>query len=121
MNLEGVNERFLLFSGIESSELPRWQPVIEDACRAISARCIVPSPDEEQQKRLEALAAAYAFRLFSRCGGEQISSFTAGDVHITSSAGAEDKGEALWKSLCEDSTDLLKSGSGFFFERIVME
>ena len=48
MNMEGVNERFLLFSGIESSELPRWQPVIEDACRAISARCIVPSPDEEQ-------------------------------------------------------------------------
>ncbi len=121
MNIEGVNERFLLFSGIEISELARWQPLIEDACRAVSARCIVPSPDEEQQKRLEALAAAYAFRLFSRCGGEQISSFTAGDVHITSSAGAEEKGEALWRSLCEESSDLLKSGSGFYFERIVME
>ena len=121
MNMEGVNERFLLFSGIESSELARWQPMIEDACRAISARCIVPSPDEEQQKRLEALAAAYAFRLFSRCGGEQISSFTAGDVHITSSAGAEDRGGALWESLFEDSTNPLSYGSGFFFERSVME
>ena len=121
MNIEGVRERFLLYSGIDSDELPRWEPLIGDGCRYVTARCTVSSPDEEQEKRLEALAAAYAFRVYARCGGEQIASFTAGDVHITSSAGAEDKGEALWKSLCEDSTDLLQSGSGFFFERIVME
>ena len=121
MNIEGVRERFLLYSGIDSDELPRWEPLIGDGCRYVTARCTVSSPDEEQEKRLEALAAAYAFRVYARCGGEQIASFTAGDVHITSSTGSRGRGEALWRTLCAQSTDLLRSENGVLFERIVME
>ena len=73
---------------------------------------------ESDEKRLELLAAAYTFRLFSMCGSEELRSFVAGDVRITSSAGVREKAESLWNALSAENSDLV-GGSGFLFGRVM--
>ena len=51
------------------------------------------------------------------CNDDNITSFTAGDVHITSPDGGS-KAESLWKEYSQKSQDLLDT-KGFIFGRVV--
>ena len=52
------------------------------------------------------------------CGSEELRSFVAGDVRITSSAGVREKAESLWNALSAENSDLV-GGSGFLFGRVM--
>ena len=118
MNIARVTDRFAVLAELNSSELVRWRPLIEDVCRWVEAHCTVQTPDSEQTKRLELLSAAYALRLFSMSGGRQLSQFVAGDVRLTSPADAAKKAEQLWRELAAGNTDLIQTG-GFIFGRVM--
>ena len=86
MNIANVDERFMMLAGVKPDEMCRWRGLVEDGCAFVEAHTVVKSPDEAQTKALELLAAAYAYRLFEICNAGNLTSFTAGDVNITSSA-----------------------------------
>ncbi len=118
MNIANVCDRFAVLAGSDSETMLQWSPLAEDACAFVQARCIVSAPDSEQTRRLEMLAAAYMLRLYSLCGGSQLSQFVAGDVRLTSSADTAQRAAQLWQELAADNTDLVKS-DGFIFGRVM--
>ena len=118
MNIARVTDRFAVLAELNSSELVRWRPLIEDACRWVEAHCTVQTPDSEQTKRLELLSAAYALRLFSMSGGRQLSQFVAGDVRLTSSADNAGGAWQLWKEMAKSNADLIR-GDDFIFGRVI--
>lgn len=109
----------MALTGVPLNEMCRYHALLDDACAFVQEHCAVSEPNENQMRTLELLAAVYAFRLYEICSAENITSFTAGDVKITSSAAAGGKAEALWQELCEKNTDLIQV-TGFIFGRIVM-
>ncbi len=117
MDISNVMNRFAVLAGIDSSELPKWRSLVEDACAYVQSRCKAENPDSEQTARLEMLGAAYALRLFSLCG-DQITQFIAGDVHVTSSADRRQRAEQLWRELAANSADLIHT-DGFIFGRVI--
>ena len=108
----------MMLSGVKPDEMCRWRGLVEDALSYIEAHSTVDTPDEAQTGALEFLAAAYAYRLFEICNADNLTSFTAGDVNITSSA-QEGSAERLWQSLCGEYSGLMDI-KGFIFGRIVI-
>ena len=118
MNIEHVTERFALLASLDSEELPRWNVLVRDACAYVQSHCTAKDPDEEQTARLEALAAAYALKLYGMCADEGITQFVAGDVRLTSSAGNGKNARSLWDELVSANPDLIHTG-GFLFGRVM--
>ena len=118
MNIENVTERFALLASLDSEELPRWGVLVQDACAFVQAHCTVTAPDEAQTARLEALAAAYALRLYGMCADEGLTQFVAGDVRLTSSAGNGKNTLSLWDELLRANADLIHTGD-FLFGRVM--
>ena len=118
MNIANVCDRFLALADIEADELQRWRGLIEDACLYVTSRCIKEKTGSADERRLEMLGAAYAFKLFAACGSGQLREFTAGDVKLASSAGKQDQAEKLWRELAGDCSDLIDTG-GFLFGRVI--
>lgn len=105
MNIANVTERFTKLSGLEKSEVYNWKSVIDEAVRFVGSRLRKQELDLSDMLRVETLCAVYAYRLYTLCSDDGISSFTAGDVKLTSSADAVKKAERLWneyKFLCSD-------------------
>lgn len=118
MNIENVRIRFMALAGIDSEEMFRWQTLMEDAVDAVQQRCVPSDPDEAQTRRLEALAAAYALKLYTMCGDDGLTQFVAGDVRLTSSADRRERAQQLWEELAAQNADLIGSG-GFLFGRVI--
>lgn len=117
MNVVNITSRFALLTGLDKAELYKWRVLIDDACAYIKSHTKKTELDESETKRLEMLCAVYAFRLYSMCNDDNITSFTAGDVHITS-PDVGSKAESLWKEYSQKSQDLLDT-KGFIFGRVV--
>lgn len=118
MNIANVTERFGLLTGLNNNEIFKWRTLIEDACNYINSVVIKREPDETDKSRIDMLCAIYAFKLYSLCADENITSFTAGDVRVTSPAENGSKAEKLWKEYCEKSGDLINT-KGFLFGRVM--
>ena len=118
MNIENVRARFLALAGIDSKEMFRWQALTEDALDYVQKRCLQSEPDEAQTRRLEALAAAYALKLFTICGDDDLTQFVAGDVRLTSSADRQARANKLWEELAAQNADLIGT-EGFLFGRVI--
>lgn len=118
MNIANVMERFALLCGIDKSEAASWRTIIDDAGEYINRRLLIENPDASQQKRIELLTAAYAYKTYCKCNENNVSAFTAGEVHITSSAPKGRKAEELWKGLLAESGDLIR-GDEFLFGRVI--
>ena len=108
----------MALSGVKVAQMCRWHPMIEDACRYVEDHATVKAPDEGQTRRLEMLAAAYAYRLYEICKEDRLTAFTAGDVRIASSGDSGGTAAQMWELLCADNADLLNT-NGFLFGRIV--
>lgn len=117
MNIANITAKFSAFSGLTEDELVSQGAVIESAVEFITAHSTVPNPTEEQTQRLETLCAAYAYRLYDMCNGADITSFTAGDVKITSSGGGKNSGEKLWQETKNVNGDLIQVDD-FIFRRM---
>jgi hypothetical protein len=117
LNVVNITSRFALLTGLDKAELYKWRVLIDDACAYIKSHTKKTELDESETKRLEMLCAVYAFRLYSMCNDDNITSFTAGDVHITS-PDVGSKAESLWKEYSQKSQDLLDT-KGFIFGRVV--
>ena len=118
MNIANVTSRFAMISGLDGNEVYKWRTLIDDACVYIETHSKTKNPDENEIKRLEMLCAVYAFRLYCMCNDENKTSFTAGDVKITSPDGGKNKGESLWKEYVGKSGDLIDTQS-FLFGRVI--
>ena len=118
MNIANVMERFALLCGIEKSEAASWRTIIDDAGEYINRRLLIENPDASQQKRIELLTAAYAYKTYCKCNENNVSAFTAGEVHITSPQRKSDTAETLWQRLCAESRDLIRGGN-YLFGRVM--
>ncbi len=117
MNIANVTARFSAFSGLTGDELSAQSAILECAADYITAHSVTDAPTAEQTQRLEILCAAYAYRLYDLCNGADITSFTAGDVKISSPGGGKGSGEKLWLELKRADGDLLR-GDEFIFGRM---
>lgn len=117
MNIANITARFAALTGVSGDELFNLSDLIDTAVSYINAHSKVENPDEEQTKRLEMLCAAYAFWLYDMCNDAGVTSFTAGDVKLTSSAGGKSRGQSLWLELQRSGSDLLR-GDSFIFGRM---
>lgn len=122
MNIANVTSRFALLTGLDNSEIYKWKTLIDDACSYVGSLIKKKNPDSDEKSRIEMLCAVYAFRLYSLCNDdERITSFTAGDVEITSSAANSIlRAERLWQEYAQKSEDLIGAdNSGFLFGRVM--
>ncbi len=118
LNIANVISRFALFSGLDISEAYKQRDLIDEACEHIGSLVLKNELDSSDVKRLDTLCAAYAFKLYSLCNNDNITSFVAGDVHITSPADGGDRAQRLWEEyskLCED----LIGREDFLFGRVM--
>lgn len=118
MNIAKVITRFAVLTGLKDKEILRLTPLIEDACDYIRSRLIVEADSKKNEGRIHMLAAVYALKLYGLCNEEGITSFTAGDVKITSSADGDNKGERLWREYSKRCADLIGTEE-FLFGRVV--
>ena len=118
MNIANVTSRFAVLAELESAEVSRWEPLIEDACRYVQSLCTVEAPDSAQTARLETLGAVYALRLYEMCGNSQLTQFVAGDVRLTSSADRQARANKLWEELAAQNADLIGT-ERFLFGRVI--
>ncbi len=116
MNIANVASRFAQLAGISNSQIYSWKSVIDDACSYVQSIVTKSDLETADKLRLETLCAIYAYRLYSLCNEEEIASFTAGDVQITSSSSADSgsRAERLWKEYSEQCRDLLQDNSFLF-------
>ena len=118
MNIANVTSRFALLSGLDNSEIYKWRTLIDDACDYVKAITEKDNLDESETRKLEMLSAVSALKLYSLCNDENITSFTAGDVQITSPKSSENKGERLWKEYSEKYSELIDTKE-FLFGRVI--
>ena len=107
MNIANITKRFVLYSGIDGSEAYKWKSIIADACKSALPKEVLGNVSEDDELRLENLCAVYAFKLYSLCNDDSISSFSAGDLKISSSADGESRAEKLWREYADKSQDLI--------------
>ena len=119
MNIANITSRFALLTGFENSEIYKWKTLIDDACDYIESITVKENLTESETRKLEMLCAVYAFRLYSLCNEENITSFTAGDVKITSPQSRNDRSERLWLECFEKCRGLVDTGK-FIFGRVVL-
>lgn len=119
MNTGSVIEKFELLSGVESNESLKWRSVIDDACAYVCSKITTKQLNANDERRLELLSAAYAYRLYAMCGKSEAVSFKAGDVSVTSSADEAEKAEKLWQDQLAKCSDLVRK-EGFLFGRVVI-
>ncbi|MCH5297373.1 MAG: hypothetical protein J1E85_06870 [Ruminococcus sp.] len=108
MNIANVTSRFALLSGLSNSEIYEWKGLIDDACSYVNSIVIKENLDAEDKIRIETLCGVYAYRLYSLCNEQEISSFKAGDVSVTSPAVDTDRAEKLWKEYLSQYSDLVQ-------------
>lgn len=116
LNIANVTSRFALISGLDGDEVYRHKDLIGEACEYVGSIVVKKELEKSDEKRLEMLSAAYALRLYCLCNNDNITSFVAGDVHITSPDGGG-KAEKLWQEyykMCED----LVGSRDFLFGRV---
>lgn len=108
MNIANVTSRFALLSGLANSEIYDWKGLIDDACSYVNSIVIKDNLDAADNLRIETLCAVYAYRLYSICNEQKISSFKAGDVSVTSSADDKERAEKLWQEYLSQYSDLVQ-------------
>lgn len=118
MNIANVTSRFALLAGIDANEAYRWRSLVDDAISYVTSIVTKSSLDEGDKKRIEALCAVYANRLYRLCNDDSISSFAVGDVRATSSAGAAESAEKLWREYADKAQDLI-GNEKFLFGRVI--
>lgn len=118
MNIANVTKRFMLISGADSQEAYRWRDLIDDACKYVASITIKDDINSADVSRLEMLCAVYAFRLYTLCNDNEITSFSVGDVRVASPRNAKLRGEELWEKYKHISSDLIDTDS-FLFGRVM--
>ena len=87
--MQTLQSVFALYSGIDGAEAYKWKSIIDDAVVYVNSIVTKGDLSEDDELRLENLCAVYAFKLYSLCNDDSISSFSAGDLKISSSADGE--------------------------------
>lgn len=118
MNIANVTSRFALVANLDNSEIYKWRILIGDACNYIYSHLKKRNLSKNDKRRVEVLCAIYAFRLYSLCNAENITSFTAGDVRIESSGNDIKKADRLWNEYAGKWHDLIDS-ENFLFGRVI--
>lgn len=118
MNIANVITRFGLLTGIQNDEIYKWKALIDDACDYVDSILVKRELSERESRKVEMLCAVYALKLYSLCNDENITSFTAGDVHITSPENRINRGEKLWREYSEKCRGLVDT-KDFLFGRVV--
>ena len=117
MNIANITKRFALYCGIDGSEAYKWKSIVDDAVLYVESLVTKDNLSDNDEERLENLCAVYAYKLYSLCNDDSISSFSAGDLKISSSADGESRAEKLWREYADKSQDII-GREKFLFEVI---
>lgn len=117
MNIANITTRFALLCGIDKDEAYKWRTV-DDATAYVQSILVKDNLSESDKRRVEALCAVYAHKLYRLCNDESISSFSVGDVSVTSPKTSDISAENLWKEYAQKAQDLI-SDEKFLFGRVM--
>jgi len=121
LNLNEIIKRFSIIADLSWDEASPWTSVCEDACLEIRSNLRDDVKEEDNERRLNAAAAALAFYRYVlyRCSGGGMESFTAGEIRIKTDAKTHAKmAYNVWLDAKRSISDLLKD-TEFMFERIM--
>lgn len=118
MNIANITSRFALLCGIDKEEAYKWRTLVDDATAYVQSILVKDNLSESDKRRVEALCAVYAHKLYRLCNDERISSFSVGDVSVTSPKTSDISAENLWKEYAQKAQDLI-SDEKFLFGRVM--
>lgn len=116
MSLSELINRFLLVSGLKSSDVSLYLPVLIDAKVLFEEKTRVSRLSSSDRRRLTHACAVYAFYKISLYNNaDALTSFKAGDVSFTTES-LRKRAIALWEAERATVTDLISfSDSDFSF------
>ena len=115
INIDNVIAKLKAISSLGDDEIESFDFIISQCVSSVESR--VKDGASDGDERLEMLCAAkanYDIALIND-GGEDITSFSAGDLSISRNAGALSSAEKIYNSILADCTDIVL-GEGFAFE-----
>ncbi len=112
--LTKVLKRFSAISGLKGEELSKWSFLCTECLNYVLEHTVKEELSDSEENRLTALIASMAFYKLSLYDFDEVSSFTAGDVHITKKdvQNRAEKAMQAEMNACGDITDF---GSVCFF------
>lgn len=114
--IEQILKRFALLSGVSKEQLSAWSVLCSDALSFVCEHITKAKLTKAEENSICTLAAAFAYYKFCLAGADDISSFTAGDVHISRDSQLK-KAERMWKTEVACSAGLTDL-DGFFFSGV---
>lgn len=114
--IEEILKRFALLSGVNGEQLSSWSVLCGDALCFVREHVTKEKLTKEEENSICTLAAAFAYYKFCLAGADDISSFTAGDVHISRESELK-KAEKMWKTEVACSAGLTDL-DGFYFSGV---
>lgn len=118
MNIANITSRFALLCGLDKDEAYKWRALVDDATAYVQSIVVKDNLSESDIRRVEVLCAVYAHKLYRLCNDESISSFSVGDVRVTSPAAADTAADNLWREYAEKAQDLI-SDEKFLFGAVM--
>lgn len=118
MRLNEVINRFALVSGLEPAEVSRWTPLCIDSMNEIKTLLRKKGGlSPEDSLRLSNCAGVLAYYKYTLYAGQDVRSFTAGSVSVTTSDDVTLRAKELWEYEKNSVEDLISS-DGFCFRRV---
>lgn len=112
--LKNVLKRFSVISGLEGEEFSKWSFLCNESLNYVLEHMLKDELNECEEQKICSLAASIAFYKLTLYDFDGVTSFTAGDVHI-SKENIQKKAAIIMNeemSRCNDITDF---GSVCFF------
>lgn len=106
--LQKVIKRFAIISGLQAEEVSKWSFLCCESLDYVLSHTVIEDISEYDENRLCSLASAVAYYKLALYDFDGVSSFTAGDVHITKEC-IQKQAERIMQSeinSCCDITDL---------------
>lgn len=112
--LTKVLKRFSAISGLKGEEFSKWSFLCTECLNYVLEHTVKEELTDSEETRLTALIASMAYYKLSLYDFDEVSSFTAGDVHITKQdvQSRAEKAMQAEMNACSDITDF---GSVCFF------
>ncbi|MGN0454320.1 MAG: hypothetical protein ACI4G1_04010 [Ruminococcus sp.] len=106
--LKNVLKRFSVISGLTGEELSKWSFLCTECLNYVLEHTIKEELSDSQQERCACLAASIAYYKLALYDSDKVSSFTAGDIHISQEQSVlrAEKMMNCEMEQCRDFTDL---------------
>ncbi len=106
--LKNVLKRFAVISGLKGEEFSKWSFLCNDCLNYVMEHILKEELSDYEEQKVCSLAASIAFYKLTLYDFDEVTSFTAGDVHISKESMLKNAERIMYEEMnnCSDITDL---------------